>query len=170
MDSKNVFAEYLRKDASLKPEEIELICHYFQEEFLSRETPLLMAGSKYKKIVFVVEGVLRIFIVDNNGEEVVKNFLEPMSFFAEIESLEKNQNSHINVCAVTDCILLTLSKQDANKLINQFPRWEYLIQAGAMHAMNDMIYVRYGPCSRPYRSLFPGTFQGGSRCCNRFHA
>lgn len=155
MEARNVFAAYLEKDSSLKQEEIELICSYFQQELLKAETPLLLAGNKYKKVVFVVEGFLRVFIIDNNGEEVVKNFIEPNSFFADIESLEKNQNSLINVSAVTDCTFLTLSKSDADKLVQQLPKWEYLMKVGAMQAMNDMIrkqeFLHIGDSTDKYR-------------------
>lgn len=49
MDSKSVFAEYLKNDSSLNQDEIELICSYFQEEFIKNETQLGYAGNKYKK-------------------------------------------------------------------------------------------------------------------------
>ncbi len=155
MDSRNVFATYLKKDSSLKQEEIELICSYFQQEFLKAESPLVVAGDKYKKIVFLVQGILRVFIVDKDGEEIVKNFIEPNSFFADIESLEKNKNALIYVSAVTDCTLLTLAKKDADKLVQQLPKWEYLMKVGAMQTMNDMIrkqeYLRVGDSSDQYR-------------------
>lgn len=139
MDPKKAFSEYLKKDSSLKLEEIELICSYFEVECLKKEEPLLVAGSKYRKIVFVSEGILRVFVTDKMGEEVVKNFIEPNCFFADIESLEKNQSSLISVSAVTQCTLLTLSKSASDSLITQFPKWEFLIKIGAMQAMNEMI-------------------------------
>jgi CRP-like cAMP-binding protein len=155
MDSKDVFAAYLKNESSLNKEEIELICSYFQEEILDKEESLLIAGNKYKKIVFVVEGILRVYIIDSNGGEVVKNFVEPLSFFADIESLEKNQNSLINLSTVTDCKILTLSKQNSDKLVQRLPKWEYLMKAGAMQAMNEMIrkqeFLRIGDSADQYR-------------------
>lgn len=155
MDSKIALAEYLNKESSLKGEEIELICSYFQHETLNKEESLVVSGNKYKKIVFVVDGILRVFIIDPNGEEVVKNFIEPISFFSDIEGFEKNQPSSINVSAVTNCKILTLSKLDADKLVTQVPQWEYLMKAGAMQAMNDMIrkqnFLRIGDSVDQYR-------------------
>ncbi|OQA32512.1 MAG: DNA-binding transcriptional dual regulator Crp [Candidatus Dependentiae bacterium ADurb.Bin331] len=154
MDSKIGFAEYLKNNSSLNQEEIELICSYFQHEFIKNETQLVYAGKKYKKIVFVVSGILRVFVIDPEGEEVVKNFIEPNCFFADIESIEKNQNSLINVSTVTDCTILTLSKSDADKLVKLLPKWEYLMKVGAMQAMNDMIrkqeFLRIGDSSDQY--------------------
>ncbi len=139
MDPKEVFAEYLARNSSLKSEEVELVCSCFQQEFLSKEMPLVVVGSKYKKIVFVAKGILRLFIIDKNGVEVVKNFIEPNCFFADIESMDKNQNSKINVSAVTDCEIVTLSKSDADHLAKILPQWDYLMKVGAMQAMSDMI-------------------------------
>ncbi|HPT12617.1 MAG TPA: cyclic nucleotide-binding domain-containing protein [Bacteroidales bacterium] len=157
MDSKDVFAEYLSKRSSLEYEEIELVCSYFQEEFLNKEIQLVVAGNIYKKIVFVVEGILRLFVIDNNGEEVVKNFIEPNCFFADIECLEKNQNSLINVSAVTDCVLFTLSKSDADNLIKILPQWDYLMKVGALQAMSDMIrkqeFLHIGDSAEQYQYL-----------------
>lgn len=157
MNSKEIISTYLKKESSLKTEEVELICSYFQEEFIEKETPLFAAGNKYKKIVFVIEGILRVFIIDNKGEEIVKNFIEPGSFFADIESFEKNQNSMINLSTITDCTLLTLTKSDSDKLISQLPKWKNLIKAGAMKAMNDMIrkqeFLRIGDSAEQYQYL-----------------
>lgn len=157
MDSKGVFAEYLKNDSSLNQDEIELICSYFQEETVKAESQLLIAGNKYKKIIFVVEGILRVFIIDSNGDEVVKNFIEPNCFFADFESFDKNQNALINVSAVTDCTILSLSKVDANELINQLPKWEYLMKVGGIQAMNEMIkkreFLLIGDSTQQYRHL-----------------
>lgn len=155
MDSRDLLTAFLKSDFSLERGEIELICSFFQEESLPKETSLIVAGTVYKKIVFVAEGILRLFVVDQNGDEVVKNFIEPNSFFAEIESLEKNQFSPVNVSSVTDCRLLTLSVQHSGMLAAQLPKWEYLIKAGAMQAMNNMIrkqeFLRIGDSAEQYR-------------------
>lgn len=155
MDSKVIFAEYLGKDLSLNHDEIALICSYFREENLKAESQLFVAGTKYKKIIFVIEGVLRVFIVDTNGDEVVKNFIEPHCFFADFESFDKNQNALINVSTVTDCTILSLSKTDANELIRELPQWEYLMKVGGMQAMTEMIkkreFLLIGDSSQQYR-------------------
>lgn len=155
MDSKTILTGYISKHSSLKYEEVELISGYFQQEFLTKEAQLVVAGSKYKKIVFVAEGILRLFVIDHNGEEVVKNFIEPNCFFADIEGIDKNQNSLINVSAVTDCTLLTLSKPDADDLVKILPQWDYLMKAGALNAMSDLIrkqeFLHIGDSSGQYQ-------------------
>ncbi len=157
MDVKAIFADNLKKASSLKQDEIELIGRYFQLETLKAEAPLVVAGNTYKKLVFVVEGVLRLFIIDDEGEEVVKNFIEPSCFFVDFRGFDNNQPSLINVDAVTDCTLLTLSKADANVLIGQLPQWEYWMKVGGIQSMNEMMrkqeFLLIGDSKQQYRYL-----------------
>lgn len=155
MNAKDVLISYIKKNNDLKADEIDIVCSYFQEEKLEKEKSLVLEGERYKKIVFVAEGILRVFVNDPNGEEVVKNFIESGSFFAEIESFEYDMPSVINVSAVTDCTLLTLTKADTRALIDELPKWEYLMKAGAMQAMNEMIrkqnFLRIGSSADQYK-------------------
>jgi CRP/FNR family transcriptional regulator, anaerobic regulatory protein len=155
MDSINSLLAYLKLHSSLKPVETEIVCSYFRKETLGREKSLFMQGQRYKKIVFTVEGILRVFIIDPSGEEIVKNFIEANEFFSEIESFEKDLPSVINVSAVTDCTLLTLSKVDSDKLIKELPQWEYQMKLGEMQAMSEMIrkqnFLRIGDSADKYR-------------------
>lgn len=166
MDSINSLVAYFKENSTLKPDEVEMVCSYFHSEFLNKEERLLMEGDRYQKIVFVVKGILRVFVIDRDGEEVVKNFIEPKNFFTDIESFERNLPAVINVSAVTECTLLTLSKSDAELLINQLPQWAYLIKMGTMQAMSNMIrnqnFLRMGNSTDQYRHFvkcFPALAQ-----------
>jgi len=151
----NVFGAYLKKNTSLNQEEIELIYSYFKIEFLKKEQSLLVAGNKFKKLIYVVDGILRIYIIDNNGNEIVKNFLEPNCLFADAESFDKDKNSLLNVCTVTKCTILTLSRFDYEELIKKLPKWEYLMKVVGMQAMQEMIkrkeFLLIGNSAEQYR-------------------
>jgi CRP-like cAMP-binding protein len=165
-DSRQVLATYLSANAPLTKEEIATICHHFQPEVLNREDALMKQGDRFRKIVFVAEGILRVFVLDTEGEEVVKNFIEANDFFSDIGSFEKNLPSGLNVSAITNCNLLTLSKADAEILVSKLPSWEYWMKAGAMQAMNEMIrkqgFLRIGDATSQYRHFvehFPSLAQ-----------
>lgn len=155
MNPKDVLAAILRKDSLLKQEEIELICSFFREKKLNKEEPLFTAGNKCKNLVFIVEGILRIFVVDEAGEEVVKNFLLPNDFFADIRVIEKDQASLLHVTSVTECSLLILTKPDSDKLISQLPKWGEMMKVGAMQAMYESFtkleFLKIGDSADQYR-------------------
>lgn len=155
MDPYKVLSNYLGENSHLKAGEIEIICSHFQAEHYKKEEPIVIEGKLYQKVLFISDGIARVYVHDSNGEEVVKNFLEPNSFFAEIDSYERNIPSILNVSAITDCSVVTLSKLQALELIIRLPEWSHLMQEGAMRAMNEMIrkqnFLRQGTSVDQYR-------------------
>jgi len=151
----NALAIWMKERSALQQGEIDTICSYFKPEIVAQEESLLTEGGRYRKIVFVVEGILRVFVVDNGGEEIVKNLIEAGQFFSVIESFYDNAPAPMNVSAVTGCQLLTLTKPDADRLANILPKWEILMKEGAMQAMNEMIrkqnFLRSGTAADQYR-------------------
>ncbi|MDD2963595.1 MAG: cyclic nucleotide-binding domain-containing protein [Bacteroidales bacterium] len=139
MESTDFLAKYLEKDPTLSQREIGVICQHFCEEHLKREEAVVKEGTQYKKLLFVVEGILRVFIIDSNGEEVVKNFIEPNGFFAEFESFDRNGISRINVSAVTDCLVLSITKTACEHLIQLVPQWGFMMKTGGLEAMSAML-------------------------------
>lgn len=152
---RTTLAIWMKERTALQPGEIDTICSFFEPEIVTQEELLLKEGDRYRKVVFVVKGILRVFVIDSGGEEIVKNFIEAGQFFSVIESFYDNAPAPINVSAVTDCQLLTLQKPDADRLVKILPQWEILMKEGAMHAMNDMIrkqnFLKSGTAAEQYR-------------------
>lgn len=161
-DASERLATFLRNNSSLGPPEVELACSHFRTETLARETRLVAQGRRYRKLVFVADGILRVFVTAPDGQEAVRNFVEPGDFFAAMECWDSDLPAPMNVSTVTGCTLLTLSREDARSLADSIPQWELLIQAGAAKAMGDMIrkqaFLRVGDSAQQYRrfvELYP---------------
>lgn len=166
MDPVQHLALYLRSRTPLQPSEIDLICSHFQVERVRRETAVVTQGRRYTKLVFVVEGILRVFIEGPEGEDIVKNFVEPNDFFADMECIEKDQPAVVSLSTITDCTLLTLSKVEGSRLAKQLPAWEPMMRQGAMQAMYEMVrkqeFLRVGSAEDQYRHFvehFPNLIQ-----------
>lgn len=164
MDPVQQLARFLEK-SSLPPAEIELVCSHFHVERFRKETRIVTQGRPYGKLVFVAEGILRVFVVTPEGE-VVKNFVEPNDFFADLECIEKDQPAVVNLATVTGATLLTLSKVDSGRLTKAFPPWEHMMREGAMQAMYEMVrkqeFLRIGDSADQYRHFaqhFPNLIQ-----------
>lgn len=155
MDSLTVLATHLRNEPSLSPDEVALICSYFEPLELEKEEPLFVAGQKFSKLVFIAEGILRIFIIDSAGNEVVKSFLEANDFFEDLDSIDHGNPSVLNISAVTHSNLLILTKAGSEELINKLPKWDYLSKKGAMDAMRTALrqqeFLRLGDSTSQYQ-------------------
>lgn len=149
------FIKYLKQSNNYSNEEIELVCSAFVVEHLKSEEPLFRNGERYTKVVFVVSGILRVFIIDDSGEEIVKNFVSENEFFADMDSFEKNSPSKLNVSAVTDCTLLTLTRSTSKKMKTRFSDWDFSIKTTALKATTEMIskqnFLRIGDSVDQYR-------------------
>jgi CRP-like cAMP-binding protein len=155
MEVKQILFNYLSQHSNFTDPHIEMIGGFFQPLYLEKEETLFKKGSRFRKIVFVAEGVLRSFILDINGEEITKTFITPNEFFTEIDSFEKDEPCAFNVSAVTECKLLTLSKDDAEILKEHIPGWEISMKEEAVKAMNSMFrrqeFLNIGEAADKYR-------------------
>jgi CRP-like cAMP-binding protein len=157
MEPVQLLADFLREHSTLNRDQVALVCSFFRCETFPTETTIVRQGTRYRKIVFVAEGILRVFVRTPEDGDVVKNFVETSEFFADLECIEKDLPAVINVASVTRCTLLTLSKVDSDRLCRELPEWLHLSREGAMQAMNQMIrkqtFLRLGSASDRYRYL-----------------
>jgi CRP-like cAMP-binding protein len=156
MESFKTIIEFLAKYSSYNKEEIELVSSCFEEVHLKAEETLIRNGEKYSKIVFVLKGILRVFIIDDNsGEEIIKNFVAENEFVADMDSFENGKPTNINVSAVTDCIIYTLSKSASEKLKKEIANFDFSIKSSALQATSKMIsdqnFLRVGDSVDQYR-------------------
>jgi len=154
MDAHDTLASYFKQHSSLSSSDISTICSSFQTEFFTKEKPVIREGDRYRKIVYVAEGLLRVYVVNPEGDEIVKNFIEENHFFSSVESFDHNLPAGINVGAVTDCNLLTLTRSDSDALLEKIPLWGLLLKMGTVKAMNDLIhkqtFLRMGNSKEQY--------------------
>jgi CRP-like cAMP-binding protein len=155
MDTISQFAEYLKENSTFKDEEIATICSYWDEKRLSKEEILFRSNERYSKLIFVVTGILRVYIVDNSGEEIIKNFTQQHEFLADLDSFENQLPAKISVAAITDCVLLTLTRSASDELNKTFPNWSFLVKDGALKAQTNMItmqnFLRIGNSAEQYK-------------------
>lgn len=147
----------LKKVKNLSDTEIEQISAAFETRNISKNRFFLEAGKRCNKIGFLSKGILCSFIYDAEGNEVVKHFLEPYQFFTDLESYEKAQPAMLNILAVTDSIMLSIDKQDNDKLQTLSPKWEYVQGLFASQALNRMIqmqnFLHFGTAAEKYQYL-----------------
>ena len=78
------------------------------QDFKKREL-LLSQGSICRDIFFVVKGLLRVFFVDNEGEEKTFHFSFENSFSADYESFLKKIPANYSIQALEDTTVVLMS-------------------------------------------------------------
>lgn len=157
MQSSSPLLPILNETHALTDEETEEICSSFGEHVVKKNRFFLEAGQRCTRIGFLCTGILCSFIYDEEGHEVVKHFPEPRQFFTDLESYEKEQPAKLNIIALTDTTILSISKQENDALQKRIPKWELLMGLFASKALNHMIqmqnFLHFGSAADKYRHL-----------------
>ena len=91
---------------------------------LKHRQMLLKEGEVCRFSSFVTQGCLRGFSVDNNGFEHVLNFAPPNWWIADMYSLISQKPGVLNIEALEDTEILTLSKTHQEELYVKIPVFE----------------------------------------------
>jgi len=155
MDTFGLFSRQLNQTNFFSDKEIQEIYSKLEIVHISKNKFFLKAGQKCSKIGFLCKGILCSFIYNLTGDEVVKHFLEPNQFFTDLESYEKAQPAQLNIVAVTDTVILSISKQENAILQDKIPEWKSAQGIFASQALNQMIqmqnFLRFGSAAEQYQ-------------------
>ena len=97
------------------------IAGHFQEKSLAKNELFLREGQMSNEYMVLLEGILRSYVIDTNGEEKTTEFFvaiqpvfEPASFFKRVVSME-------NIQALTPCHGWVISFDKLNMLFHRYP-------------------------------------------------
>src|SRR5436309_4218542 len=91
---------------------------------LKRKQMLLKTGEVCRYSSFVIQGCLRGYSVDENGYEHVLNFAPQNWWIADMYSLITQKSGVLNIEALEDTEILTLSKVHQEQLYIKVPVFE----------------------------------------------
>ncbi len=111
--------QYMSSIHEFSQKEIEMIQQYFEPISFSKNTVIEEAGKVPNYLYYIVSGYLRLFYLDENGNEVTTHINCPPGFFTSYSHFISETVSDHNVECITACELLRITKQDLDHLINE---------------------------------------------------
>jgi CRP-like cAMP-binding protein len=137
-----------------------------QIKTLKKKTTILSEGTICKEVFFVNSGLLRIYFVDNNGEEKTFHFALEKTFTADYKSFLKGIPSNYSIQSMEDTEVLVMPfemVQNGYSKLRFGEKLGRLIAEDYFCMFNDKIQAMYTqtPLER-YNSLtasFPNIFQ-----------
>lgn len=122
----NELKEYLDNIFPLQADEWESFSRHFIEEKLVKDDYFALAGRTESKIGFLKKGVVRAFYKNRDGLEYNKTFFTDNEFLGAYTSLVTGNSNHINMQALTDCVILTANYSNITSLFKDFRNIETL--------------------------------------------
>ena len=101
---------YVSALVGLSADERAWLAGQFRERRLERGDHLLREGEQCREVAFVVEGVLRVYVLDD-GDEQTTYFGTAGQFVTDYESVLSGAPSAMNVDALTSCRLAVLPSE-----------------------------------------------------------
>jgi CRP-like cAMP-binding protein len=114
----------IARHIDLDEEERTFFTSLLHAKQIKRKQFLLLEGEISKDSIFVTQGCLRGYTVDKNGFEHVLSFAPPNWWIADMYSLLTQNPANLNIEALVDTDVLTLSQKDQERLYLRVPKFE----------------------------------------------
>ncbi len=120
--------EHILKRIDLTDEEFARCTSFFVPRKLRKHQFLLQEGDVCKCLAFVVKGCLRLYSVDDKGEEHVIQLAIEDWWISDPYSALTGEPSEYNIDALEDSELLILDRDAEEKLLREIPKFERLFR------------------------------------------
>lgn len=121
---KSQLANYLNRYASFTSEEIDLIFNSLSVKTFQRKEFLLEQYQVCKHRFFIIEGLVRYFRTDSDGNENISLFGIENWWITNLDSFVNKTPSQNAIQAVEKTTVLYISKEDLEALYEQIPKLE----------------------------------------------
>lgn len=148
------FTQFLVRHTPLSRAETEILKPFLDVVCLGADDYFLQAGSPVRKMAFLLSGVLRRFVFDEQGNRIVLQLIDENHFVADSEGFYQRTVSASYVQAVTSCRLLVIPLSEIDRIRLLHPKFQiaiYLIgQKQLLERIQNDEFLRIGTSSDQY--------------------
>ena len=120
--------EYIRRYVTISENEIKIFQSYLKSKRIKKKEFLLKAGQLCKSRYFITKGCIRLFYIDNKGNEQIIHFGIDNWWITDYESLIANKPTTLNIQAIENTELLELPQETFDELCEKVPQTERLFR------------------------------------------
>jgi len=118
----NPLEKYLAEYFLLPKVVMQAVMEKFHREELVKGDYFIKVGRPAQKLGFIESGLVRIFAASKE-KEVTQWVSTPGYFITELSSFVFQQPSRLNLQALEDCVIWSITKDDHHQLCKDFPQW-----------------------------------------------
>ncbi|QES88969.1 Crp/Fnr family transcriptional regulator [Rhizosphaericola mali] len=115
---------FLMQFGNLNQQQIEFIVSKTTIVDIKKDHPFVKAGKPFNEVIFILEGVLRIFYYNNKDQEITKYFVDENHLLA---NPYKGEPMTEYIQAITYCKLLVFSEKNWNEISNTIVGWNEIV-------------------------------------------
>lgn len=115
---------YIKSKISVTEEEMAIILSYFKPIRLKKNELLLTNGQSSQRTFFVTSGCLRIFFINEEGQDSTRYFAFENQFATALVSFITSEPSEEFIQAVEDSEVYYITHKNFYHLLDIIPQWE----------------------------------------------
>ncbi|MBP1163898.1 CRP-like cAMP-binding protein [Chryseobacterium sp. PvR013] len=119
-----LLTSYIKNRIAVTDTELETILSYFRPIRLKKNEMLLSNGQNSQRTFFVVNGCLRIFFINEEGQDSTRYFAFENQFATALTSFITSEPSEEFIEAVEDSEVYYISHKNFYHLLEIIPQWE----------------------------------------------
>ncbi|MCC8409293.1 Crp/Fnr family transcriptional regulator [Mucilaginibacter sp. UR6-1] len=158
------FEKYIKtQTAVLTDDEISMIARAATVTNVRKKQLLLQAGDVCRYKIFILEGFLRTYGVDADGEEHVMQFSPALTWTTEGESYANCIPSNYNIEAIEDSRLMLWTKDTFTGLMSNIPslkQYSENLVAQNLHTSRNRLYKAISATAEEKYEDFVKTYPG----------
>jgi CRP-like cAMP-binding protein len=127
-DYKKVLTDYIDKRLNISEEEKEIIASSYTLKSFQKKEHIFTQGKPCSIETFVVKGTLRLYHVDNKGQEHVLLFAFPEWWVGDMASFNTGEPSSLTLQVLEETIALVIDPTEKEVLLKKVPKLERLFR------------------------------------------
>mgnify|MGYP003656236519 CR=1 FL=1 len=121
---RNIFKKHIEKFAKVSDKEFEEIITFFETKSVSKKENLVEQGQICRHHFFILEGLLRKFFINEKGAEQTTEFAIETWWITDNFAYERQVSTQFYIQAVEKSIILFITQENQEKLMQKFPQME----------------------------------------------
>lgn len=121
--SKELLKHFIRNNSPTSNKTLDEIAEHFEEISFARNDYFLQEGRVSNEYLILIEGFMRTFTFDNEGNEITTNFYNKERVVYDVSSLYRRIISIENIQAVTECKGYIITFEKLNMLFHSIPEF-----------------------------------------------
>ncbi|VAW85212.1 cAMP-binding proteins - catabolite gene activator and regulatory subunit of cAMP-dependent protein kinases, partial [hydrothermal vent metagenome] len=119
--SKNRYLANIQLFSELEIEELSVIMRGATHAITPKNTNIIFQGDTSNSMFLIISGKVRVYLKNDQNQEVTLNYLETGDFFGELAMIDEQPRS-ASVMSLTECELLILSSETLQYILNKYPK------------------------------------------------
>ena len=115
--------DYLSGLNCFSHEQIKNISRLFKKQEIKKNEPLVNTGEVWNKVIFIEQGLLRLYYLTPDGKEFNKGFFADSDLVWPMSPIAREEPSSFTICSLENCQLLVAPFNVFETLIKEMSKW-----------------------------------------------